>query len=249
VWDELPAAFTSEVEDDEDTLAVLLHGSRGRGFAREDSDWDVIRVLTPEAFESRRAAGATLHEKRPAHRLDIVYTTVDLMRALGEAPDWRAATCVTSVVVFDRRGEGAAVVRDLTERIGEAAYADVPEAYDDYLNSFVRSLKSWLRGDELGGRLHAAASAFGLLRALWGLERSWPPFHDLLEGRLPELERRLGWEPGSLRASLLALVDGGDPSLQQRLEERVEALLDARGFQHEWGSDLEQLRALRFPPA
>ena len=37
-----------------------------------------------------------------------------------------------------------------------------------------------------------------------------------------------------------------DPSIQQGLEAEVERLLSARGIQHEWGDDLEPLKAHRF---
>ncbi len=247
MWDELPAAFRSEVEDDPDTLAVLVHGSRARGVAREDSDWDLIRVVTPEARTRREAAGAPLHEKRPQEGLDVVYDTPVLLRRLAEAPDWRTTGYAASVLVFDRTGEIGGLIRELVERAGETAYEAVPELYDGYLNCFVRSLKSWRRGDELGGRLHAAESALYLLRTLWGLERTWPPYHDMLEAGLDELEESQGWEPGSLRAALLTLLDSGDPEHQQQLELRVEQLLESRGFQHEWEGELDELRAIRFP--
>ena len=247
MWDELPAAFRREVEDDPDTLAVLVHGSRARGVAREDSDWDLVRVLSAEARERRAAVGGALHEKRPAQNLDVVYVTPDMLRRLGEKPDWPTAAYATAAVVFDRTGEIDALVRELVERAGEAAYAAVPEAYDGYLNCFVRSLKSWRRGDELGGRLHAAESALYLLRTLWGVERTWPPYHDMVEASLGVLETSQGWEPGSLRAALLVLLDRGDPVFQQQLELRVEQLLESRGFQHEWEGELDEMRAIRFP--
>ena len=78
------------------------------------------------------------------------------------------------------------------------------------------------------------------------LERRWPPYHDGLAGMLPELERRQGWERGSLGGALSRLLTTGEPRFQQELERRVEELLASRGVDHEWGGDLDQLQLLPF---
>ena len=84
------------------------------------------------------------------------------------------------------------------------------------------------------------------MQALFGLEHRWPPYLDALEPELPAIEAAQGWENGFLRAALLRLAGDGDPAFQQELEARVEALMAERGFQHDWGDDLEPLKVLRF---
>jgi hypothetical protein len=42
------------------------------------------------------------------------------------------------------------------------------------------------------------------------------------------------------------LTGDGAASFQQELEDRVERLMSSRGIEHEWGNDLEPLKALRF---
>lgn len=51
--------------------------------------------------------------------------------------------------------------------------------------------------------------------------------------------RKAGSEPGFLRAAVERLLDTGDAAFQRELEGRVEALVASRGFQHDWGDDLE----------
>jgi GNAT superfamily N-acetyltransferase len=111
----------------------------------------------------------------------------------------------------------------------------------------VRSLKSARRGDDLGRRLHAAESALALVRALFGLESTWPPYHDELEAALPALEAAQDWPAGYVSSALLRLLTDGDVPFQQELQDRVERLMTSRGIEHEWGSDLEPLKALRVP--
>ena len=47
----------AEVRDDPETLGLLLHGSRAVGTHRPDSDYDLIRVVTEQAYAARKAAG------------------------------------------------------------------------------------------------------------------------------------------------------------------------------------------------
>ncbi len=76
-----------------------------------------------------------------------------------------------------------------------------------------------------------------------GLEHCWPPYNDQLGPRLKELEAAQRWEPGFLRATILQVLEGGEPLAQLRLEGQVESLMSARGFPHEWGDDLDALKA------
>jgi predicted nucleotidyltransferase len=238
------AEYIDELRADETTIGLLLHGSRAVGFEREDSDYDLIRVVSDDSYRQRKAAGALLerHGLVDGSKADVLYQSPRHLRELAERPNWYTATYISSRVLLDKTGELIELVALITGAASAAAAARVSDEYDDYLNSWVRSIKAWRRGDELGGRLHAAASVYPLLRALFGLERQWPPYHDQLETRLSELERLQGWEPGELRTQIVSLLDRGSADDQQRLQAGVEALFHSRGIEHEWGDDLEELR-------
>lgn len=182
-----------------------------------------------------------MHEKRGD--IDVLLQTPARLKRLADDRGWWTASFLSARVLVDKTGEIEGLIRAIVDRANEAAYADVPEAYDGYLNSWVRSLKAWRRGDELGGRLHAAQSAVYLVRALFGLEHRWQPYLDALESELAALEEAQGWAAGYLRTALIRLLDSGDPAFQRELEARVESLMDARGFPHEWGDDLEPLKS------
>ncbi len=242
------AEIAAEVNADPSSLALILHGSRATGDASAGSDYDLIRIVTDEAYEERKAAGALLERREviDAPKADVLYQSPSRLDWLADNPGWWTATYATAHVIVDKTGSIGGRVRDIVERGGEVAFSRVAEEYDSYLNSFVRSLKSWRRGDEVGGRLHAAQSALYLLPTLFGLERRWMPYFDSLTVRLPEIEEAQGWEAGFLSAAILQLLGTGEPALQQRLEARVEDLLASRGVLHEWGDDLEPLKLLRF---
>lgn len=235
-----------EVESDATSVGLILHGSRAAGTDRDGSDFDLMRVVTDETYPAR----AALREKRTGAdglAADVFYSCPGRLSALAERPDWQVGMLVTGRVLVDR-GPLTALVEETLRRAGEHAHGNLAEHYDAYLNCFVRSLKAWRRGDELGARMQAAESALQLVRTLFALERRWHPYHDQLAGPLAELEAAQGWEEGELPAALLRLVRDADPSFQQELELRVEALLESRGVQHQWGpeDDLQPLKEHRF---
>ena len=236
--------YIDELRADDATVGVLLHGSRALGFERQGSDYDLICVVSDDSYGRRRTAGALLerHDLVDGSRADVLYQCPLHLRELAERPDWYTATYISARVLFDKTGELTELLALIINGASGAAAAQVSDEYDAYLNSWVRSIKAWRRGDELGGRLHAAASVYPLLRALFGLERQWPPYHDQLETRLSELERLQGWGAGELRTQIVALLDRGSPDVQQRLQAAVESLFRSRGIEHDWGNDLEQLK-------
>lgn len=242
------AELVAQVRDEPETLGLLLHGSRAMGQHRPDSDYDLIRIVTEEAYRDRRARGALLEhvDRGDRPRLDVLYQTPHRIQHYVTNPDWSTATYVSARVLFDRTGEIAELIGRLTSEAGKLARERTAAAYDDYLNSFVRSIKAARRGDDLGRRLHAAASALALVRTLFCLESTWPPYHDGLAAQLPAIEEAQGWPPGYVGDALVRLTSDADPTFQQELEARVEQLMSSRGIAHEWGTDLEPLKALRF---
>jgi len=242
------AGLIAEVREDPETLGLLLHGSRALDAHRADSDYDLIRIVTDEAYSARRKRDA-LHVKSAPDgrtRADMLYQTPSRIEAYVTDPGWYTATYISARILFDRTGAIAVLMTRLAAEAGKVASERTAAAYDEYLNGFVRSIKAARRGDDLGRHLHAAESALGLIRALFGLESAWPPYHDRLSADLTRIERSQGWPPGYLGVALLRLAHDADPTFQQELQGRVEVLMTARRIPHDWGTDLEPLKALRF---
>lgn len=245
--DSVLAAYVAAVKEGPDTVGVLLHGSRASARHREDSDYDLIRVVTEEAYNARDPG--QLHERvrlEDGSIADVLYQPLSRIETYVTNLGWYTATYLGARVIFDRNGGIGTMLARMRLEADRVAGESTATAYDGYLNSFVRSIKSARRGDELGQRLHAADSALALIRTLFGLESRWPPYHDDLAEALPAIEQAQGWPAGYLSMALSRLAGDGDPSFQQLLEERVERLMRSRGVEHEWGDDLEPLKELRF---
>jgi predicted nucleotidyltransferase len=240
--------LAAEVRDDPESIGLILHGSRAAGVHGPDSDYDLVWVVTDASFAARTERGE-FRERRPGPpAADIVFSSPERLRLRAESTDGYTPMFVTARVVADTDGQVTLLVESNVANAGKRALENLDELYDDYLNTFVRSLKAWRRGDELGGRLQAAHSCLCLVRLLFAAEQRLPPYHDQLQAALGELERAQGWEEGFLSDALIRMVATGDPTLQQALELRVEELMDSRGIAHQWGPEdgLEPVKEHRF---
>jgi hypothetical protein len=249
VSDPLLEQLIAQAADDRDTLGLLLTGSRSVGHSMPDSDYDLVWVLTDRAYE-RRAEESGTREKRTLDRgvlLDVVYSCPLNLAQIAREPGWWTPGYASARVLVDKTGEVEQLLDVIAVIAPERVQGVAADAFDGYVNAFVRSVKAWRRGDELGARLQAAESVTYLVRTLFALEGLWAPYHDRLAGRLDVLDAQ-GWAPGSLQRTLFELVRSGDPRLQQRLEREVEALMSSRGIEPDpdWTETLERVRAYRF---
>ena len=123
------AALVAEAAEDEDTLGVILTGSRGADLADESSDYDLLWVLTDGAYEQRRAAGGTKIERRfdvgpPA---EIVYTSPQVLRETAEEPGWWTPGIASGVLLLDKTGEVAERLQQVARIPEERERADAHE--------------------------------------------------------------------------------------------------------------------------
>jgi hypothetical protein len=204
--DDLLAEIVREAEADQDTVAVLLCGSRSVGHERPDSDYDLhyVRLVA--------------EKPTPRENVEAALTTLDELRTI-ESCWWTDAMVQGRVLVDKTDGELELILARLS------AGDDVALPYDAYLNAYVRGKAALARGDELGGRLHAADSVRELARALAALDGKRPPFHDRLAGTLGD------WEP-----RLLEILRDPAVEAQRALRIDVQELMESRGIltHREW---------------
>lgn len=235
----------ADARADPGTLGLLLHGSRAQDRHRPDSDYDLLRVVTDEAHAAHRELGSPDERiTRPdGVRVETAFVSESRMERDVTEPDWYTPMYLSAGLLFDRTGTVAERLGRLRGEAGRIARERTAAAYDDYLNSYVRSIKSARRGDDIGRRMHAAGSAASLIRVLFGVESAWPSYHDGLAAALPSLEQAQGWPAGYLGEALTRLVRDADPDFQRDLETRVEALMTERGVLHQWGGELDAMRS------
>jgi hypothetical protein len=246
-------ALIAEAETDPEVIGLILTGSRGAGATHPESDYDVCFLVTDAAYDryEREARhplrGAALD---PEHKNDIWHERPRRFYQ-AELPAWEIAGFAEGRVLLDKTGETAAALAAFTIMTEAQARIEAANRYDDYLNCLYRSLKAWRRGNELGGRLQAAESAFALLQLLFALERRHRPYHDRLWLHLDSLASQ-GWQPGELQAILLDLISTGNPQRQQAIAWQVIALMRERGYEDvyiAWNGQIETILAWIFSSA
>jgi predicted nucleotidyltransferase len=226
VSDPILDGLLREAGADPVVLGVLLLGSRAAGREDAESDYDVFLVLTEAAYEAKSSG-----DKRNVDGVvvEIGYTSAADLERVRTEPSWWTPGFARARVLLDKTGGVAALVAHIAAMPEERAAEEIRASYDAYLNSFVRSLKAWRRGDELAGRFEAYEAVRHLVRALFALERRWAPYPTGLVEELPSLEEMQGWDPGYLAGTIVELLRSGGPVLQQELEARVEPLMRRHG--------------------
>lgn len=225
--DPVIAALCAEAEADPDVIAVVLTGSRAFGVVTEESDYDAIFVVTDEALERY-----TKEDNAPIRggTVDPPISTKDIWHdSLGAVGKDNALRLDLARVIYDRTGETTTALKALQTLPQDQVREVVAGAYDAYLNAMYRSLKSWHRDNELGGRLEAVHSIDPLLDMLFALEGHWRPFSSRIYRHLHKLDAQ-GWKLDELRDILIDLCSTGDPVRQQTLAWRIKALLEERGY-------------------
>jgi len=153
--DEVIQALIAEAVADPDVIGLVLSGSRALGVVAPESDYDVIFIVTDEALaryeetQTTPARGVTIV---PPTSTNDIWNDAPRNLRLDSVVAWMLPAWAEAYVLYDRTGETTRVIDALRQMPAEQAHSAVATWYDDYLNGLYRSLKSWRRGNELGGR-------------------------------------------------------------------------------------------------
>jgi hypothetical protein len=223
--DPIIQALIDEARTDPDVIGLVLLGSRSTGVVTPESDYDVMFAVTDEAKKMEvRAEGIQF----PNSRNDIWDAVLSDLQ-IEKVETWMLPAYADAIILYDRTGETTRCLEALRRVPVEQVKGRVEYYHDAYLNGMFRSLKSWRRGNELGGRLEATESVDYLMYLLFALEGRWRPYSSRLWLHLSALDGQ-GWQPGELHRILLDLIKTGDPRLQQLVARRVVAILGQHGY-------------------
>jgi predicted nucleotidyltransferase len=250
--DNVIQTLIAEAKNDPDVIGLVLLGSRAIGGVTSESDYDAIFVVTDEAAARHKQTQITPMRGRtiipPIDTADI-WDDCPSGLQIGKIEDWMLPAFAECTILYDRTGQTAQLIEILSRMPADQVQAAIELDYSRYLNGLYRSLKSWRRGLELGGRMEAAQTADYLIGLLYALERRWRPYSSRLTFHLSELESQ-GWQPGELHTILLDLISSGNPNRQQDVARRVIRMLQERGYSHvydEWHGKIDQALSWDFP--
>ncbi len=130
VWqaDRALQPFVDAATADSDTVGLLLSGSRGAGFADDESDYDLYRVVSDEAYDRRHEQGQPLKVTLPPSEgrasVELMYTCPRRLAELAAQPGWWTAGYATAPVLLDKTGQLAPILAAMKTLPDDWARAD-----------------------------------------------------------------------------------------------------------------------------
>jgi hypothetical protein len=171
-------ALVERARLDDEVLALVLGGGRGKGLAGPDSDYDVYLVVSD---------GAGRPPDRPAG-IELVQLTLgefERHAAFGSEDEWNRYTFAHVTATVDKTGGAVQRLLDEMESIpADLARSTAASSLDDYLNLTYRSRKSRATGDGDAATLDAAESVGPLLTYLFATEARIRPYNKFLRWEL-----------------------------------------------------------------
>jgi len=227
-------------------LGVVLTGSRGRGvFVRSDSDWDVR--LFVDDVTGVRDRFETAHGSA-VEAVVVPYDALDRLADPASSSAWDRYSYVHATVAFDRTdGDFERSIAEMETLAPDTGRAVAAAALDDYINSYVRSLKNERVGLTVESLLDAGESIDPLLTTLFAVHGRVRPFNKFLGW---ELETHPlpgdGWTASRVLARLATIQSTGAVRDQAELFRDVEALARDAGYGDvvdSWEPDVPWLRS------
>jgi hypothetical protein len=214
VWDQ----FVSSARAHEAVLGLVLSGSRGRGVAHANADWDCY-VIVDAPLEERDAFGST------DASLDASVMTLEQFReyaAPGTPSAWDAYAFAHVEIVHDGLGGEIASIAAAKEFLpDEVADRNARGSLDAFVNLAVRRAKSDRDAQREAAVLDAAASIECAIETLFAMEQRVRPYNRYLgwelerhplvllpsDVALPEMLAAVASGTGVLSAALFKLVE------------------------------------------
>jgi hypothetical protein len=212
---------------DANVIGLFLGGSRGKGIATEDSDYDVYLIVDKKVGEYRR--------RFPFRQDDDPQVTVMSLAQfrrhaeVGSESEWNRYTFAHVVPELDRTGEVQKLLDEKASLPRAQAQRIAATALDGYVNQYCRSAKNLRDGDAFAGRLDAAESVPYVLTALFALNERVRPYNKYLRWELEHYPLPGGEWSATRLLPLLEAVADGDLAAQRLLFRQIEALARERG--------------------
>ncbi len=237
---------------DENIVAVILAGSRAKGVATDDSDWDVY-IVCADSYTTQQMANLrkSIEEKYKDVKIDLsnkaLQTLSDFFKyaKLETEYEWDRYNLVHAKIEIDKTKGKIAQILNTLETISEHEQKFlIDHNLGEYITHAYRSMKSFEVGDNTASALDAAESVKYLLTTLFVLGNRVRPYNKYLYWELshyPLVE--LPWSLEECMGILKAILQN-DIRAQQKMYAVVENLARQKEFGYKydaWGEKLKYI--------
>lgn len=205
-----------EAKKDDNILGLFLLGSRGKGFHREDSDYDIM-VIVNDGFENQ------YKKKYPSiwNKMEFTILCISEFKNyadFGGNEHWARYDFYHAKALIDK-------TKTIQKLINEKGI--IPKEFikqyssgmlDGYINHVKRSLECFRKGNISGARLEAANSVNFFFDAIFGFEGRMKPYPQYIEIELKKYPLKyLGIKPNIIINHALKILENADIKSQKIL--------------------------------
>lgn len=203
---------------DPNVVGFFLTGSRGKGRATKNSDFDIYLIVRDAVIESYRRK----YRRQWFAWIEFAVMSLSEFRryAAFDGPQaWDRYDFAHVKALLDRNGQIQRLIDEKGRIPPSCVRALVTGRLDAYANAVYRSFKCWQDRDPVPARLEAADSIPAVLDAIFAMDGGRArPFYKYLRWELETFPfKGLPITPRRLEAVILRILTTGDPESQRKL--------------------------------
>lgn len=221
-----------EAQENDEILALVLLGSRGKGFENEYSDYDVVMIVKDSSTD--------LVEKYKNKKLENVDLSVKSLSNFKDFANWESPEswdrynyAHVKILVDKTNGELLNIVEEKGYIPKDKQPKFIDGCVDGYINGVYRSIKC-IRNDNLfGAHLEAVNSMLDLLTLVFAMNGRHRPFLGYVEKELTMYPlQSLPWPTKEFVEKIQFVLETADLKTQQDLLSGVEKMSREIGHGH-----------------
>lgn len=220
----------AQAKNDENIIGLFLTGSRGKGFERSDSDYDLDLIVKDGAVEEYQKK----YKELGVSGVDLGVSSLEHFRnyaSWGSDDSWDRYNYAGVRALVDKTGEVQKILDEKGSIPETAKKYFINRNLDGYLNGVYRSLKARRKNDRAGMILEAAGSVPFFLNAIFAVHNRLAPFPDYLQQDLGKYPlKKLPLSSSEFLELLLAVVSTGDSEKQKQLIAMSKTIFEKEGF-------------------
>lgn len=229
--DEIYQKLMKEAEKDPDVIGFVLGAGRGKGFATENSDYDIAIIVQDE----KKKESMEKYEKY--HSTEVIDVGVYSLTEYKNYAAWDSEEAAHRYnftylkAQIDKTGEIQKIIDEKGVIPPDRVKEFVSKELDGYMNLYYRAIKDHRDGNLTASYFDGAESMFYLLTILFGLEGRLRPYNKYLEWDLKEHPLKfLPWPPDAFVGKLKKIMTTGDIETQKEIFTKVCELFRREGY-------------------
>lgn len=221
-----------EAQENDEVVALVLLGSRGKGFENEYSDYDMIMITNDESID--------LIKKYKDKKLDNVDLTVKSLSDFKNFANWESPEswdrynyAHVKILVDKTNYELAKIIEEKGHIPKDKQSKFIDWWIDGYVNGVYRSVKCIRNDNVFGAHLEAVNSMLDLLTLVFGMNGRHRPFLGYVEKELKMYPlQNLPWQPKEFVEKIKFVLETTDLKTQQELLSGIERMSREMGHGH-----------------